>query len=160
MKNIMVNYRNIKHLRIFGCDAFPLNFNDKDKFEVRAFENCKMIGYGDTDGIYWIYNTENHKIFRSRDVKFNEKSILDTSISITINNDSFKEEENDQEENEPMVILKEEKTVEEEENSNLEENKTDKVKRQRTKTKRYQAGEYDTQSLFSKTCFQIIEPFT
>ncbi len=49
---------------------FPLNFNDKDKFEVRAFENCKMIGYGDTDGIYWIYNTENHKIFRSRDVKF------------------------------------------------------------------------------------------
>jgi hypothetical protein len=129
-----------------------------------------MIGYGDTDGIYWIYNTENHKIFRSRDVKFNEKSILDTSISITINNDSFKEEENDQSDNEqeenvqeeiePIVILKEEKTVEETENSNDEENKTDKVKRQRTKRKRYQPGEYDTQSLFSKTCFHTIEPFT
>jgi hypothetical protein len=100
-----------------------------------------MIGYGVTDGIYWIYNTENQKIFRSRDVKFNEKSILDTSISITINNDNFKEEENDQseneqeenvqeenvqEENEPIVILKEEKNVEEAENSNDEEKKTDK----------------------------------
>ena len=129
-----------------------------------------MIGYGDTDGIYWIYNTENHKIFRSRDVKFNEKSILVTRISIKINNDSFKEEENDQSDNEqeenvqeeiePIVILKEEKTVEETENSNDEENKTDKVKRQRTKRKRYQPGEYDTQSLFSKTCFHTIEPFT
>ena len=128
-----------------------------------------MIGYGDTDGIYWIYNTENHKIFRSRDVKFNEKSILETSISITINNDSFKEEENDlsdneqeenvQEEIEPIVILKEEKTVEEAENSNDEENKTDKVKRQRTKTKRYEPGENDTQNLFSKSCFHTIQPF-
>jgi hypothetical protein len=33
--------------------------------------------------------------------------------------------------------------VEEVENSNDEENKTDKVKRQRTKTKRYQPGEDD-----------------
>jgi hypothetical protein len=165
----------IKHLKIFGCDAFPLNFKDKDKFEVRAFENCKMIGYGDTEGIYWIYNTENQKIFRSRDVKFNEKSLLDTNISITINNENFRKEENEPDENERTEdeednnehleskpdITEEDKTVEEEEEkSNDEEIKTVKEKRQRIKTKRYQPGEYDTQSLFSKACFHTFEPFT
>jgi hypothetical protein len=35
----------IKHLRIFDSDAYPLNLNSgKDKFEPRAVENCKMVG--------------------------------------------------------------------------------------------------------------------
>ena len=85
----------IKHLRIFGCEAYPLNpYVDKDKFEPRAFENCIMIGYGDSEGIYWIYNTKSQKIFRSRDVTFNEVSIFrnqdDVRISINKENENMK----------------------------------------------------------------------
>ena len=48
---------NINHLKIFGCAAYPLN-NDKqrDKFHPTAFQNCIMAGYGEKEGIYWIYN--------------------------------------------------------------------------------------------------------
>jgi hypothetical protein len=69
---------NINHLKIFGCAAYPLN-NDKqrDKFHPTAFKNCIMAGYGETEGIYWIYNKETKKMFRSRDVKFNENTILE-----------------------------------------------------------------------------------
>jgi hypothetical protein len=49
-----------------------------------------MIGYGESEGIYWIFNKQNNQLFRSRDVKFNEESILENQenvrISIDLNN--------------------------------------------------------------------------
>jgi hypothetical protein len=73
----------IKHLKIFGCAAYPLDTEKKnDKFEATAHKNCIMVGYGDKEGIYWIYNKENNKIFRSRDVKFNEESVLTHSTEV------------------------------------------------------------------------------
>jgi len=81
----------LKHLRVFECDAYPLNLNaEKNKFKSRAIENCIMIGYGESEGIYWIFKKQNNQIFRSRDVKFNEESILENQenvrISIDLNN--------------------------------------------------------------------------
>ncbi len=38
-----------------------------------------MIGYGKSEGIYWIFDKTNTKIFASRDVKFNEDSVIDCS---------------------------------------------------------------------------------
>jgi len=86
----------IKHLRVFGCDAYPLNLNaGKNKFESRAIENCIMIWYGGSEGIYWIFNKQNNQIFRSRDVKFNEESILENqdNVRISIDLDNKKETE-------------------------------------------------------------------
>ena len=64
----------LKHLKVFECKAFPLIVDNKrDKFEPTAQANCVMASYDECDGIYWIYNKSTRKIFRSRDVKFNEK---------------------------------------------------------------------------------------
>ena len=61
-----------RHLRIFGCTAYPLIMTKRNKFEPTAQANCILAGFDDSDGIYWIYNRTTRKMFRSRDVKFNE----------------------------------------------------------------------------------------
>jgi hypothetical protein len=67
----------INHLRVFGCEAYPLNINKSgEKFEPVAKKDCIMIGYGDSEGIYWIYDKKGRKVFRSRDIKFNENSLF------------------------------------------------------------------------------------
>ena len=67
----------ISHLKIFGCKAYPLIVNrDRYKFESTAQANCIMIGYAESNGIYWIYNKTRRTMFRSRDVKFNEEMCL------------------------------------------------------------------------------------
>jgi hypothetical protein len=67
----------INHLIIFGSDAYPLELtNAREKFGPTAKPNCIMIGYGSKEGIYWIFDKTNKEVFRSRDVKFNEDSIL------------------------------------------------------------------------------------
>jgi hypothetical protein len=95
----------LSHLKIFGCDAYPLDLSrQKSKFEARAKKNCIMIGYGEKDGIYWIYDKENKKIFLSRDVKFDEEPVLNRieakyaefEIKVSEENEE-KEEKNDQE---------------------------------------------------------------
>ena len=48
-----------------------------------------MAGYGETEGIYWIYNKETKKMFRSRDVKFNENTILECSKENVIDMSEF-----------------------------------------------------------------------
>ena len=35
-----------------------------------------MLGYGESESIYWIYDKSRRKMFKSRDVKFNENSVL------------------------------------------------------------------------------------
>lgn len=64
----------LSHLKIFGCKAYPLIVNkDRNKFDPTAQQNCVMAGYDERDGIYWIYNKSKRTMFRSRDVKFNER---------------------------------------------------------------------------------------
>ena len=75
----------IGHLKIFGCPAYPLELNNKgDKFESVAQENCIMVGYDDESGIYFIYNKYTKKVFRSRDVRFNEEPLLQEKQSENI----------------------------------------------------------------------------
>ncbi len=72
----------IKHLRIFGCDAYPLILGaNQDKFGARAKKNCIMIGYGEKEGIYWILDKVTRKTFRSRDVRFNENELLNEKLN-------------------------------------------------------------------------------
>ena len=64
----------LAHLKVFGCKAFPLILNqEKSKFQPTAQANCVMVGYDESDGIYWIFNKSKKTIFRSRDVTFHEQ---------------------------------------------------------------------------------------
>jgi hypothetical protein len=61
---------NLSHFRIFGREAYPLDLNNSaSKFEARA----KKLHYD------WIFYKTNTKIFASRDVKFNEDSVINCS---------------------------------------------------------------------------------
>ena len=65
---------NLKHLRTYGCKAYPLNPNYRSRFQPSAHDNCIFVGYGESDGIYLILDLKTKKVFRSRDVAFNENS--------------------------------------------------------------------------------------
>ena len=88
-------YPKLSHLKLFGCEAYPLDLGtQKCKFEARAKKNCILIGYGEKEGIYWIYDKYNKQIFKSRDVQFNEKAILDQQNDIELNLETEKENKN------------------------------------------------------------------
>ena len=107
----------IKHLIIFGSDAYPLELtNKRDKFEPTAKSNCIMIGYGNKEGIYWIFDKINRKAFRSRDVKFNEESILKNINAETLDLGDLIESFKGNVEEEEEAEAKKETKIEEEEN--------------------------------------------
>ena len=67
-----VDYSFLKH---FGCEAFVhVNKGNRTKFEAKS-KKCTFIGYGVNDFGYRLYDYENHKIIRSRDVIFNENAL-------------------------------------------------------------------------------------
>ena len=75
----------IKHLRVFGCDAFVHVLNDERvKMDAKAIK-CIFIGY-DTlkPNGYRFFNINTNTVMVRRDAKFNEFSfILNTQVSET-----------------------------------------------------------------------------
>jgi hypothetical protein len=66
----MVNY---SFLNTFGCEAFVhIDKANRTELEEKS-KKCTFIGYGVNDFGYRLWDYENHKIIRSRDVIFNEK---------------------------------------------------------------------------------------
>ena len=64
---------NYSFLRTFGCEAFfHIDKDNRTKLEAKS-KKCTFIGYRINDFGYRLYDYENHKIIRSRDVVFNEK---------------------------------------------------------------------------------------
>ncbi len=59
----------VKHLRVFGCDAYTHILKDeRGKFDSKA-RKCILLGYGqETKG----YRLVRQKVLHSRDVRFNE----------------------------------------------------------------------------------------
>ena len=66
---------NYSFLRVFGCEAFAhVDKEYRKKLDAKS-QKCYFIGYG-FDGLgYRLWDVDNHKIIRSRDVVFNEKSM-------------------------------------------------------------------------------------
>jgi hypothetical protein len=60
-------------LKTFGCEAFVhIDKENRTKLEEKS-KKCTFIGYGVNDFGYRLWDYENNKIIRSRDVIFNEK---------------------------------------------------------------------------------------
>jgi hypothetical protein len=64
---------NYSFLNTFGCEAFVhIDKENRTKLEAKS-KKCTFIGYSVNDFGYRLWDYENHKIIRSRDVIFNEK---------------------------------------------------------------------------------------
>jgi hypothetical protein len=64
---------NYSFLKIFCCEAFVhIDKENRTKLEVKP-KKCTFIGYCVNDFGYRLWDYENQKIIRSRDVVFNEK---------------------------------------------------------------------------------------
>jgi hypothetical protein len=64
---------NYSFLKTFGCEAFVhIDKENRTKLEEKS-KKCTFIGYGVNDFGYHLWDYENNKIIRSRDVIFNEK---------------------------------------------------------------------------------------
>ena len=60
-------------LKTFGCETFAqIDSKNRTKLEAKS-KKCVFVGYGIDEFHYRLWNFENHKIVRSRDVIFNEK---------------------------------------------------------------------------------------
>ena len=74
---------NLCHLRNFGCKGFSHIPDEKrTKFAIKSTP-CIFVGYGEPLGIkgYRLYNPATQQIFSSRDVIFEEDSLLTTQTS-------------------------------------------------------------------------------
>jgi hypothetical protein len=64
---------NYSFLKTFGCEAFVhIDKENRTKLEAKS-KKCTFIGYGVNDFGYCLWDYENQKIIRSRDVIFNYK---------------------------------------------------------------------------------------
>jgi hypothetical protein len=60
-------------LRTFGCEAFAhVDYENRAKLDVKS-KKCVFVGYDIDEFGYRLWDFENQKIIRSRDVIFNEK---------------------------------------------------------------------------------------
>ena len=62
----------VKHLRVFGCDAYMhIPKDERSKFESKATK-CLLLGYGKRTKGYRLFDPIRRKVLHSRDVTFNE----------------------------------------------------------------------------------------
>ena len=66
----------LSHLRILGCDAYPLHkAPGRDKLAPRA-DLHQLVGYGHDSTVYFFYNPKTRNIMVSRDAVFNEEAFV------------------------------------------------------------------------------------
>ena len=63
----------IKHLRVFGCDAYAHVAKDERKKLESKSRKCIFLGYGELVKGYRLYDPDRGRVIYSRDVLFNEK---------------------------------------------------------------------------------------
>ena len=60
-------------LKTFSCEAFAhVDFENRTKLEAKS-KKCVFVGYDINEFGYHLWDFENHKFIRSRNVTFNEK---------------------------------------------------------------------------------------
>ena len=64
------------HLKVFGCKAFAhIPKEQRSKLDDKAFP-CILVGYGNEEFGYRLWDPVKKKIFRSRDVIFYEDQTI------------------------------------------------------------------------------------
>lgn len=77
-----LNYRkpNVKHFKIFGCEAFAhIPADERSKLDPKS-KKCIFLGYSNVTKGYRLYDVVAKRTFHSRDVIFNEKSNISSSL--------------------------------------------------------------------------------
>ena len=70
---------NYSFMRTFGCEAFVhIDKENRTNLDAKS-KKCTFIGYKINEFGYRLWDYENHKIIRSRDVVFNEKVMYKVS---------------------------------------------------------------------------------
>ncbi|MCO5574120.1 hypothetical protein L7F22_027899 [Adiantum nelumboides] len=73
----------ITHLHIFGCDAYAhIPKKDQSKFDAKS-RKLIHVGYNSVSSSFHLYDPALQKIEHSRDVIFNESSILDRAHGLS-----------------------------------------------------------------------------
>ena len=76
----------LSHLRVFGCVAYVLiSDQGRNKLDPKS-KKCTFIGYGEDEFGYHLWDDENKKMIRSRDVIFNEKVMYKDKLNTSANN--------------------------------------------------------------------------
>ena len=65
---------NVKHLRVFGCEAYAHVPKDERKKPDSKARKRILLGYGTETKGYRLYNPNRARVFHSRDVQVNESS--------------------------------------------------------------------------------------
>jgi hypothetical protein len=105
---------NYSFLKTFSCEAFVhIDKENRTKLESKS-KKCTFIGYGVNDFGYRLWDYENNKIIRSRDVIFNEKVMY---------KDQLQGKKQEEEKQEYMVLdeITEKEIPKEPENQNVQQ---------------------------------------
>ncbi len=63
----------LSHLKVFGCVSYVhVNDHARSKLDAKSVK-CTLVGYGKDKFGYKLWDDQNRKMIRSRDVVFNEK---------------------------------------------------------------------------------------
>jgi len=69
----------LAHLCTFGCKVYVHVPKAKGKKYGPKSQVCYLVGYGESDGIYKVYDPKSNKVHRVRNVVFDENTFLSTS---------------------------------------------------------------------------------
>ncbi|CAA0810671.1 Uncharacterized mitochondrial protein AtMg00710, partial [Striga hermonthica] len=76
----------LSHLRVFGCVAYVhISDQGKNKLDPKS-KKCTFLGYGEDEFGYRLWDDENKKMIRSRDVIFNERVMYKDRHNTSANN--------------------------------------------------------------------------
>lgn len=81
----------LSHLRVFGCVAYVhISDQGRNKLDPKS-KKCTFIGYGEDEFGYRLWDDENKKMVRSRDVIFNERVMYKDRHNTTTNDSGLSE---------------------------------------------------------------------
>lgn len=76
----------LSHLKVFGCVAYVhISDQGRNKLDPKS-KKCTLIGYGEDEFGYRIWDDKNNKVIHSRDVIFNERVMYKDRHKIVVNN--------------------------------------------------------------------------